>query len=147
MSWDVTVEHESFILSNMAPQLPGFNRGIWKKLEDQIRGWAIDRQHTLLIYVGPVYNANENTIGPDRVVIAHAFFKIVVDTNTNEVMAFEFAHKPSNDTLDKFMVPLAKIQLDTGIAFPVPNNAIFSTTLWPAQDKNGVKAKQAVCSR
>ena len=37
MRWDLEVEEESFILTNMTPQLPGFNRGIWKKLERLIR--------------------------------------------------------------------------------------------------------------
>lgn len=33
---------ESFYLSNITPQVPSFNRGIWKKLEEQVRQWAID---------------------------------------------------------------------------------------------------------
>jgi endonuclease G len=145
MSWDVTVEHESFILSNMAPQLPGFNRGIWKKLEDQIRGWAIDRQHTLLVYVGPVYSEQDKTIGANKVVVAHAFYKIVVDTVTNEVMAFEFPHAPSEQPLSTFLTTVQKIEQDTGLIFPLPANATFSTTLWPATGKNAVKAKQGIC--
>jgi len=33
---------ESFYLSNISPQTPSFNRGIWEKLEQQVRQWAID---------------------------------------------------------------------------------------------------------
>ena len=146
MSWDVMAERESFILSNMAPQLPGFNRGIWKHLEDQVRGWAIDRQHILLVYVGPVYSNQDKTIGSDKVVVAHAFYKIVVDTTTNEVLAFEFPHAPSEQPLSTFLTTVQKIQQDTGITFPLPQNSVFSTDLWPAQDKNAVKAKQSVCA-
>ena len=32
MKWSTTAMSESFFMSNMSPQLPGFNRGIWKKL-------------------------------------------------------------------------------------------------------------------
>ena len=32
---------ESFYYSNMSPQVTGFNRGIWKQLEEQTRNWAI----------------------------------------------------------------------------------------------------------
>ena len=32
---------ESFYLSNMSPQAASFNRGIWKKLESQVRTWAL----------------------------------------------------------------------------------------------------------
>ena len=33
---------ESFYYSNMSPQVPQFNRGIWKSLETQVRNWAIE---------------------------------------------------------------------------------------------------------
>lgn len=146
MSWDITVEHESFILTNMAPQLPGFNRGIWKKLEDQIRGWSIDRQHNMTIYVGPVYAPADKTIGPNKVVVAHAFYKIVIDDVTNEVLVFEFSHAPSNFDLARFIVPLDEVQHDTGIKFPLPANATFPKALWPATDKNGERVKKQVCA-
>ena len=35
--WSSTAMSESFYMSNMSPQVPGFNRGIWKKLESKIR--------------------------------------------------------------------------------------------------------------
>ena len=31
----------SFLMTNMAPQTPNLNRGIWKKLEESVRGWAV----------------------------------------------------------------------------------------------------------
>jgi hypothetical protein len=36
---------ESFLLSNMAPQDPSLNRGIWSTLEDDVRDWAKKRGH------------------------------------------------------------------------------------------------------
>jgi endonuclease G len=32
---------QTFYYSNMSPKAPLFNRGIWKKLEMQVRNWAI----------------------------------------------------------------------------------------------------------
>ena len=40
MSWDDQVEHESFYMSNMSPQLPSVNRGTWKNLESAARAWV-----------------------------------------------------------------------------------------------------------
>ena len=40
MKWSREVMSESFFMSNMSPQEPGFNRGIWKKLEGKVRDWA-----------------------------------------------------------------------------------------------------------
>lgn len=33
MKWSVTSMIESFLMSNMSPQKPGFNRGIWRRLK------------------------------------------------------------------------------------------------------------------
>ncbi len=146
MAWDVNVERQSFLLSNMAPQLPGFNRGIWKKLEDQTRGWVIDRQHPILIYVGPVYSTQDKTIGTTGVIVPHAFYKILIDTVTNEVMVFEFIHQSASGSLDQFITSLAKVQQDTGIVFPMPKNVKFVTATWSAKDKSAVKTKRGVCT-
>lgn len=41
MALNKTSMSESFFLSNMSPQVPGFNRGIWSSVEDQVRKWAL----------------------------------------------------------------------------------------------------------
>ncbi|GAH82191.1 unnamed protein product, partial [marine sediment metagenome] len=53
MKWSTTAMSESFYMSNMSPQNPGFNRGIWKKLEGQVRTWATDNEE-IYIVTGPV---------------------------------------------------------------------------------------------
>ena len=30
----------SFLMTNMAPQTPNLNRGIWKQLEEAVRNWG-----------------------------------------------------------------------------------------------------------
>lgn len=40
MAFDKTAMSESFFMSNMSPQEPGFNRGIWKELEGHVRDFA-----------------------------------------------------------------------------------------------------------
>lgn len=37
MKWSKTAMSESFYMSNMSPQKPGFNRGIWRSLESLVR--------------------------------------------------------------------------------------------------------------
>ncbi len=146
MSWSLITEHESFLLGNMAPQLPGFNRGIWKKLEDQTRAWAIGRNNPLLVYVGPVYSEDDSTIGANRVVVPHAFYKIIVDTVTSDVMVYEFKHAAAQGKLDQFLSTLAQVQQDTGIVFPMPKEPKFADRIWPAQSKSARNAKKGVCS-
>jgi endonuclease G, mitochondrial len=47
-TYDATAMAESFYMSNMSPQIPSFNRGIWKKLEDQVRFWAKENEKSIL---------------------------------------------------------------------------------------------------
>lgn len=146
MRWDNEVERESFILSNMAPQLPEFNRGIWKKLEDTTRGWVISRQHPVLIYVGPVYTrAQDPTIGVGFVTVPHGFFKILVDTETNEVQVFLFRHEGSKEPLSSFITSLANVQRLTGVKFPLPDKPVWNG-LWPIELKSNRAAKNFACS-
>ena len=43
MKWNATAMSESFLMSNMSPQTPSFNRGIWRSLESRVRVWAIEK--------------------------------------------------------------------------------------------------------
>jgi endonuclease G, mitochondrial len=146
MSWDPKVERQSFLMSNMTPQLPGFNRGIWKKLEDQTRAWAQGRNHNLIVYAGPVYNYNNKTIGNSHVIVPNGFYKIVIDTVTRETLVFEFDHASSSNPVSSFLTTLNKVQADTGIYFPMPEGVSFSQTTWPASTKSIRKAKSVACS-
>ena len=38
----------SFLMTNMVPQTPSLNRGVWKSIEEQVRGWA---RHYGRVYV------------------------------------------------------------------------------------------------
>ncbi|MFM7033437.1 MAG: DNA/RNA non-specific endonuclease, partial [Bacteroidota bacterium] len=62
MAWSVQSMMESFSYANVSPQLPGFNRGIWKRLESQVRDWAatltVDDTVGLFVWSGPVLSKN-----------------------------------------------------------------------------------------
>ena len=49
MKWSENVMSESFFMSNMSPQKPGFNRGIWKSLESIVRTWAIENNEIYIV--------------------------------------------------------------------------------------------------
>ena len=146
MRWDSVAEDESFLMSNMAPQLPEFNRGIWKRLEDSTRGWTLNRQHPIQVYVGPIYDKNDQTIGQDHVVVPHGFWKILIDTQTNEVMVFKFKHEGSKDDLSSFLTTLADVQKDTGLVLPMPDKVKFSPEMWPRIVKSVARQKNIICS-
>ena len=53
MTFNIVALKESFLMSNVSPQKPKFNRGIWKGLESKVRDWAL-RYDLLCVVVGPV---------------------------------------------------------------------------------------------
>ena len=40
MKWSKVAMDDSFLMSHISPQVPGLNRGIWKKSESVVRQWT-----------------------------------------------------------------------------------------------------------
>ena len=148
-SWDQQVEYESFLMSNMSPQLPGLNRGIWKLLESATGAWTYSRQHTLIVYAGNIYDvAKDKKIGAGQVVVPDYLYKIVIDKNTGETLAFLFPHKENQgNDLTVVQVTVADIERASGIVFHLPPNVnkAVKIPLWPVDFKSVADNKKAVC--
>ena len=150
LSWDVQVEFESFLMTNMSPQHGSLNRGIWKLLETSVRGWTVQLNQPYTIYVGGVYDGNDPRIGTG-VVVPHGFYKIVINNATNEIAGWAFPHtKPyvnlGND-LTKFRMPVAQIQQVAGVkyAFPAGAKELAPGAEWPVNFGVLTNAKRAKC--
>ena len=141
------VMSESFLLSNMAPQVGvGFNRNIWRSLETAVRGWVQERGR-LTIITGPVFAIGNNrvsyeVIGENNVAVPTHFYKIIVDNNDpDNVQALAFM-MPNEDLSDQdyrdYLTTINRIELATGIDFlsaipPAVQDAVESTeaqTVW-----------------
>lgn len=119
MRWDKDAMTESFFLSNMSPQNGiGMNRGIWKDLEDKVRGWAIARWE-LYIYTGPIYETGTpKTIGPNHVAVPAHFYKIIFDPIKVEAIAFIMPNAAlKTKDLPKYIVTINEIETKTGLDF------------------------------
>ena len=92
---------ESFYLSNICPQKPKLNRGIWKDLEEQCRLWALDNG-SLLIVTGPVITGDMKRLGKNRVAIPKAFYKVL-------------CYK--DNSLKSMAIPIDSVEKATGIDF------------------------------
>jgi endonuclease G len=150
-SWDPQVEYESFLMSNMAPQLPGLNRGIWKLLETATGAWGFSSGHTLTIYAGSVYNVQKDKkIGADQVDVPYGFFKIVIDQQTGGTLAFLFPHKENQgNDLTVVQTTVADIEDNTGIVFSIPpgHNKQAKEPMWPVDFKAVAANKKQVCGK
>ncbi|MEO9477257.1 MAG: DNA/RNA non-specific endonuclease [Cyclobacteriaceae bacterium] len=116
MNISATSMSESFYMSNMSPQLPGFNRGIWKNLESLVRIWGINAHSADVVVTGPLLNRTCGTIG-NGVTIPCAYYKIYADLDSNRAIGFILSNESSGAPLSDFMVSIDQIEADTGIDF------------------------------
>ena len=118
MEFSKTAMEESFYMSNMTPQKPEFNRGIWKELEEKVRDWAkINKQ--LYIATGPVEKNSTQEIGIHHVKVPTYFFKVILDYTLPEIkgIGFIMENKGSNNGLQVYAVSIDSVESFTGINF------------------------------
>ena len=111
MAWDKKTSIESFYMSNMSPQVPGFNRGIWKELEEKVRHWA-EQNDSLIIITGPIIAKNAKTIGVDNVAVPKAYYKIIADISypSYKTIAFIIPNAESKKSVFNYVIPVDSIE-------------------------------------
>jgi len=117
MGFNPKAMFESFMMSNISPQKPDFNRGIWKELETSVRGWA-KKDHKIIVVTGPVFKDSKGTIGKDNVLVPGYFFKLILDaTDEPKMIAFLFPNEKSDRPIKDFAVPADEVEKLTGFDF------------------------------
>lgn len=118
MKWSETAMKESFYYSNISPQVPGFNRGIWKQAEELLRNWA---KEYLKIYIvtGPIFSDHMKVIGHNEVAVPEKYYKVILRCNDKEYMAIGFIipNESSKEPLESFTVSIDSVEKSTGIDF------------------------------
>jgi endonuclease G len=118
MGWSQQAMAESFYFSNMSPQEPGFNRGIWKNLEEQVRTWA-KAYDSIYVVTGPVLKDGLVQLGPNGVSIPKYYYKVILDNTGDDAKAIGFLmpNQASKEPLEKFAVSVDQVEQETGIDF------------------------------
>ncbi len=111
MKWDKQAMDESFYMSNISPQKPAFNRGIWKKLEEQVRQWALEND-SIYVITGPVFSDSPETIGNSKVSVPAYFFKALMDVSypTYKMIGFILPHQKSQAGLLTYAVSIDSLE-------------------------------------
>ena len=118
MQWDAEAMSESFLMSNMSPQLPGFNRGIWKGLETEVRNWALEKD-SIYVITGPILTSIDSFIGENQVGIPKYYYKVLVDLSppNHSMIAFLLPNSASSDSLLGFAISVDSLEQMTGYDF------------------------------
>ena len=109
--------NESFLMSNVSPQVPGFNRGIWKKLEAKVRDFAMEGDG-VYVTTGPVLTEFIDTIGVvKRIPVPKYFYKAVLDCKRKKMIAFVLPNEKSSLPLREYVITIDSLEILTGIDF------------------------------
>lgn len=111
------VMSESFFLTNMVPQVPNHNRGIWKQLETFVRNWALEGKD-IYVVSGTIYGKDYSSIGDNKVGVPTYLWKVIVDKKGNKAIAFLLPNQPLPVAdLPKYVVSIHELEAKTGINF------------------------------
>lgn len=118
-SWNQELKDETFLITNIAPQFPDLNRGIWEKLESGIRKLVRDSAATCYIVTGTILDAKEalkNKIG-----IPSYFYKIIYSNirGKDYLYCFLVPHLSSfkNPDINFYQTTLKEIEKQTHYHF------------------------------
>lgn len=117
MTYSINSMNDSFLMSNISPQIPGCNRGIWKRLENQVRKWAI-KEKRLYIITGPIFTPPTEVITNTAIPIPTAFYKVVLDlTPPMKMIGFIVPNQTSKRRVVSFAVCVDQVEQITGYDF------------------------------
>lgn len=99
---------ESFLLSNMSPQSPTFNRHHWRNLEATVRKRVNEINDTVYVVTGPnLLKQPIDTIGSNEVSVPAGFYKALFDKHHQVISVYYMDHKNFQLVIiDKFNLEL-----------------------------------------
>lgn len=123
--WDSLAMRESNLLTNVCPQHRSLNSGLWNRIEMDCRQWA-RKFGDLYIVCGPVLlNREHETIGPNKIVVPEAFFKVVLCLNGKpKAIGFIVRNNEGKKKRDSYVNTVDDVERITGIDFfpALPDN-------------------------
>ena len=116
--WDADAMYDSFLLTNCCPQDGNLNSGDWNQIEMACRRWA-ERWGDVYIVCGPVlFRQAHETIGPNRIVVPEAFFKVVVCLNGKpKGIGYVCRNTASSKRNEPQAISIGEVERITGMTF------------------------------
>lgn len=115
-------QKETFLLSNIVPQVHALNAGLWKDLEQRIVRRYVERYGTVWVQVGPVFTEPAaKKVG--RIPVPYAFWMVVSEyeetTRGLRAIAYLIPHEETwrDRELTRYVVSIRKVETLTGLDF------------------------------
>ncbi len=119
--WDEEALRQTFLLTNICPQMYELNAGDWNDLEKQCRTWA-RRYGEVYIVCGPILlNKVHRTIGRNKVVVPEAFYKVVLRMDASGKdgtgIGFIYRNENVNKKMTSYVNSIDDVERITGLDF------------------------------
>jgi len=115
-------QKETFLLSNIVPQVHALNAGLWKDLEQRIVRRYVERYGTVWVQVGPVFTEpSAQKVG--RIPVPAAFWMVVSEYDQDQrglrAIAYLIPHEETwrDRELTRYVVSIRKVEALTGLDF------------------------------
>lgn len=117
MAFDEIAIDETFLMSNMSPQVRTFNGGIWRELEECARDWA-RKFKRLYVATGPVLTQTPaRQIGFSKVSVPAAYYKVLYAPEQHKAIAFLMPNELNTNPVMDFACTIDQVEEATGIDF------------------------------
>ena len=116
--WDADAMYETFLFTNCCPQHANLNSGVWNQIEMACRRWA-EKYGDIYIVCGPIlFRQEHETIGPNKIVVPEAFFKVVLCLNgTPKGIGFICRNTDGSKAKDFYVNSISQVERITRMTF------------------------------
>ena len=143
-----TAQRKTFAMSNVAPQTPELNRGVWRDVEHRIADLWTARYGEIWVVVGSISpSANGETIGGTNIDVPESFYQVIVAQEGMDVRALAVVFPqqvPWSAWAARYIVTIEELEKMTGLDFNPelpgfiqrPLEADLPTRLWPIRARD-----------
>lgn len=146
------IQKLTFLMTNIAPQSPALNRGVWKDVEHRIAELWTARYGEIWVIVGAIGNSNNpQYIISEHIEVPEKFYQIIVAQEGYDVRAMalvfdqdvEWGHWAARS-----LVSIDELESMTGLDFlselpsfiQAPLEAELPSRLWPVRARDAFKS-------
>ena len=148
--YGVEAQKKTFLMSNIAPQTPELNRGIWREIEHRIADLFTAKYGDIWVIIGAISNSSE-TLSGTNIAVPSAFYQLIAAEDNNKIRALAFIFEqniPWNVWPRHYIVSIDYLEEITGLDFfnkldDVTEENLESqipTRLWPIRFTDAFKA-------
>lgn len=134
----------TFLTSNIAPQSPTLNRGVWREVERRIADFWTARYGEIWVIVGAIPSATHETLGSTGIDLPSAYWQVVVAQEGLDVRALALLYTQdvkSGEWPARGLISIDELEAMTGLDFlpelpefiQSPLEAELPSRLWPVR--------------